>query len=98
MAVPLAACGDGGDSTDQLKSGEVLEGTISDAMLPLDRVQSQAPQADPEPRANDASKAPTSVEGKAKAKSTAKSAESSTNEPEPAEPSESAPDAPPAPE
>ena len=30
-------------------SGEVLEGSISDEMLPLDELRSQAPQADPEP-------------------------------------------------
>lgn len=37
-------------------SGEVLEGTISDAMLPLDQLQSAAPQAsaEPETRASDA--------------------------------------------
>ena len=35
------------------ESGEVLEGTISDAMLPLDQVRSQAPQADPEPETGD---------------------------------------------
>ncbi|MCB2066335.1 MAG: hypothetical protein KDE15_06810 [Erythrobacter sp.] len=29
-------------------SGEVLEGSISDAMLPLEEVQSQAPLAEPE--------------------------------------------------
>ncbi len=44
----LAACGDdAGDETAQAPN-EVLEGTISDAMLPLDRVRSQAPLEDPE--------------------------------------------------
>ena len=46
----LSACG--GDAPDEgdgrAVSGEVLEGTISDAMLPLDTVQSQAPRAEPE--------------------------------------------------
>jgi hypothetical protein len=45
----LAACG--GDSPvdeDRAASGEVLEGTISDAMLPLDRVRSQPPLAEAE--------------------------------------------------
>lgn len=31
-----------------LAEGDVLEGTISDAMLPLDRVRSEAPLEDPE--------------------------------------------------
>ena len=44
--IALAACGDDpappatGDGT---ASGKVLEGSISDAMLPLDTVQSQSP-------------------------------------------------------
>ena len=44
----LAACG--GDATDDERaaSGEVLEGSISDAMLPLDRVRSEPPLEDPE--------------------------------------------------
>lgn len=46
----LAACGD--DNSKQGKTraaaGEVLEGTISDAMLPLDETRSQAPLAPPE--------------------------------------------------
>lgn len=44
----LAACG--GESADQGQavSGEVLEGTISDAMLPVDQVRSEAPLEDPE--------------------------------------------------
>ncbi|RJY09183.1 hypothetical protein [Aurantiacibacter aquimixticola] len=48
----LAACGeDAGPTTDEdgrESSGEVLEGTISDAMLPLDQVRSQAPLAESE--------------------------------------------------
>lgn len=42
----LSACGDDPvpDQSDQrTASGEVLEGTISDAMLPLDTVTSQPP-------------------------------------------------------
>ena len=44
----LASCG--GDAADEgaAPTGEVLEGTISDAMLPIDRVQSEPPLADPE--------------------------------------------------
>ena len=50
----LAGCGDdqpqgGGDGRNA--SGEVLEGSISDAMIPLDQLKSQAPPAKPEPQA-----------------------------------------------
>lgn len=45
----LAACGEEAPADDSRSaSGEVLEGTISDAMLPLDRVQSEPPLEDPE--------------------------------------------------
>ena len=45
----LAACKDEvADDTGRAASGEVLEGTISDAMLPLDRVTSEPPLEDPE--------------------------------------------------
>ena len=44
----LAACGDDPAGDGRAASGEVLEGTISDAMLPLDRVQSEPPLEDPE--------------------------------------------------
>ncbi len=56
LAVPvmlaLSACGDDREATgddSREASNEVLEGTISDAMLPLDELQSQAPLAAPEP-------------------------------------------------
>ena len=43
----LAACGDdpapSPDDDDRTASGEILEGTISDAMLPVDRVRSEPP-------------------------------------------------------
>ena len=41
----LAACGDNGatEEADGAASGEVLEGTISDEMLPIDRTKSQPP-------------------------------------------------------
>ena len=44
-ALPLGACGGGGESGDDERtaSGEVLEGTISDEMLPLDTVTSEPP-------------------------------------------------------
>lgn len=58
LAAPLlllAACGDdtevstGDDGREA--SGEVLEGSISDAMLPVDDVRSQAPLRAPDPQA-----------------------------------------------
>lgn len=45
----LAACGgDNGEGDDRAVAGEVQEGTITDAMLPLDTVRSQPPPAEPE--------------------------------------------------
>ena len=45
----LAACGGNAPATDgRAASGEVLEGTISDAMVPVDRVRSEPPLEDPE--------------------------------------------------
>jgi len=45
----LAACGGDAPADDsRAASGEVLEGTISDAMLPIDRVRSEPPLEDPE--------------------------------------------------
>lgn len=51
LAVLLAACdgGAGGDAAAGGAEGEVLGGTISDAMLPLDTVRSQSPALRPEP-------------------------------------------------
>lgn len=44
----LAACGGESTHEGQAATGEVLQGTISDAMLPVDRVRSEAPLEDPE--------------------------------------------------
>jgi hypothetical protein len=45
----LSACGGKKPADDSRSaSGEVLEGTASDAMLPVDQVRSQAPFAPPE--------------------------------------------------
>ena len=45
----LAACGGDAPANDSRSaSGEVLEGTISDAMLPVDTVRSEPPLEDPE--------------------------------------------------
>jgi len=56
----LAACGDN-DSPDDGRSatGEVLEGTISDAMLPLATVRSQPPLLPPELQDLEGDEAPT---------------------------------------
>jgi hypothetical protein len=54
----LAACGDEpAEDGERSASGEVLEGTISDAMLPLDQLQSEPPLLAPEraPAAREAS-------------------------------------------
>lgn len=45
----LAACGGDAPADDgRAASGEVLEGTISDEMLPVDRVRSEPPLEDPD--------------------------------------------------
>jgi hypothetical protein len=46
----LAACGGNAPAGNDRRaaSGEVLEGTISDDMLPIDRVRSEPPLEDPE--------------------------------------------------
>ena len=43
--VLLAACGDKAEPQEGSLQGEVLAGTISDAMVPVDQVKSQAPLA-----------------------------------------------------
>lgn len=48
FAVLLSACNDDAGPAEGKLSGEVLEGTISDDMLPLDRLRSQAPLAAPD--------------------------------------------------
>ncbi|WP_120076994.1 hypothetical protein [Aurantiacibacter odishensis] len=52
VLLALSACGDDPavdvENDGREASGEVLEGTISDEMLPLDQVRSQAPLAEPE--------------------------------------------------
>ena len=44
----LAACNDQVSDDSRSASGEVLEGTVSDAMLPVDRVRSEPPLEDPD--------------------------------------------------
>ena len=46
FALALAACN--GDTAEEGQAaGQVLEGTISDQMVPVDQVRSEAPLADP---------------------------------------------------
>ena len=69
--VLLAACGKNAPVDDSRSaSGEVLQGTVSDAMLPLDTVKSEPPFEDPkaarevqESAAADATESPDAAEG-----------------------------------
>ncbi|MET0587104.1 MAG: hypothetical protein ABWZ75_01165 [Novosphingobium sp.] len=45
LPLALAACGDKEPDAKATAAGEILEGTTSDAMLPLDTVRSQPPLA-----------------------------------------------------
>jgi hypothetical protein len=56
LCVLLAACDwlQGEEDDDRTASGQVLEGTISDSMLPLDTVRSQPPLAKSTGAASDA--------------------------------------------
>ena len=86
----LAAC-DRERAEEGAATGEVLEGTVSDAMLPLDRVRSEAPLEDPEAFAQ--------VQEKAAAEGAAAAAPASeAGAAEDAEPAEDAPVAEPTPE
>ena len=46
LAAALTAC-NGDTAAEGQAAGQVLEGTISDQMLPVDQVRSEAPLADP---------------------------------------------------
>ena len=61
----LAACGGDAPADGRAASGEVLEGTISDEMLPVDRVRSEPPLEDPEAFAKVRSKADEDAAGTA---------------------------------
>lgn len=67
----LAACGGGGDEPQgdggdgRTATGEVLEGSISDAMIPLDQVKSQAPLAKPEAKPTEAGAGAAAAPGEA---------------------------------
>jgi|SRR5690606_8333542 hypothetical protein len=75
LFVLLASCGGNAPADDERSaSGEVLEGTISDEMLPLDRLRSEPPPANP--RASAESRAASGGE----ASSEADEAQEATNE------------------
>ena len=59
----LAACKQKPDDDDRTASGKVLEGTISDGMLPLDEVTSQPPLLAPEAASKPGADASDAVEG-----------------------------------
>ncbi|WAT19212.1 hypothetical protein OZN62_06505 [Aurantiacibacter sp. MUD11] len=84
----LAACGDEAevDTEDDGReaSGEVLEGSISDAMLPVDRVRSQAPLVVASP----APASPAAEEGEAAAEDPAATSAEPAAVEAPAEPAE----------
>lgn len=83
VILALTACGsdpvpepDG----DGAVSGEVLEGTISDAMLPLDTVQSQSPALEKVPSEDGDSDAATADEDDAEESEPAPEAEETASE------------------
>jgi hypothetical protein len=80
----VAAC-DGETPADdgRAASGEVLEGTISDAMLPVDRVRSEAPLADPEAFAEVRSEAEEGEPEAAEAEEGAEGEEQAADDPAP---------------
>ena len=83
LAALLAACG--GDAPQEGEvSGEVLEGTISDEMLPLDQLRSEAPLADPTPDETSSRAAAPAIEASAAEAET----DDATAEEPPAEPEE----------
>lgn len=61
--VLLAACDKPAGKDSRSASGEVLEGTISDDMLPLDRLKSQPPLLAPSERATTAKDVEDEVSG-----------------------------------
>lgn len=71
LVLALAACGNDRESADAGKMGEVLPGSASDAMLPLDTVRSQPP-LDPGTGASDKDGRVTEKRPKAAAKGPAR--------------------------
>lgn len=75
----LAACGGGKSDERDTAAGKILPGSISDAMLQTDRLQSEAPLAAPKP-----------VDGDAKPGAKGTTADDAANRPEAAETPEAA--------
>lgn len=86
-ALALSACGNEKSAGKATAGGQILEGSASDAMLPLDSVRSQPPLA---PRATDSGKAKDSA-GPEDAARDATSPETATSAPTPADAAESQP-------
>jgi hypothetical protein len=85
----LAACNKGAEKDSRSASGEVLQGTISDDMLPLDKLKSQPPLLAPTERATtgEAAEDATSGEDEAPAETSAEPEAAAT----PAPPASAAP-------
>jgi hypothetical protein len=87
----LAACNDAPAEEGRAASGEVLEGTISDAMLPVDRVTSEPPLEDPEAFAEVQQKAADGASGGAAAAGAAEAEDPAAEPAETAEPAAAPP-------
>jgi hypothetical protein len=86
FALALAGCGGGDKETAQGSAGgEILPGSTSDAMLPLDTVRSQPPLA-PKSEASPGAKSPAKREAGAGDDGPAEPAEAEVEAPAPAEP------------
>lgn len=81
LAALLGACGDDGAPQEGQVTGEVLEGSISDEMLPLDQVRSEAPLADPTASARSGGTAGSTSETESAGED-----DTDAQEPQPAEP------------
>jgi hypothetical protein len=86
----LAACGGNAPAGNDRRaaSGEVLEGTISDDMLPVDRVRSEPPLEDPEAFAKARSAADGAGAAGTRESEDGEATETETGEAESAEPAE----------
>ena len=79
LVLTLSACnGDAQNASSATAQGEVLPGSVSDAMIPLDQVKSQAPLA---PKVESADKKAAMGTAKAKAAADAPGAASPAEEP-----------------
>lgn len=80
----LAGCDKSAENDKRSASGEVLRGTASDAMLPLDKLQSKAPLLAPTARAKTADDAADEASGETDAAETTSGAAEDTATPAPA--------------